>query len=102
MDGVALARLRGRRQSLIVSTNVEEDGRRWVHLSMASPDRLPEWRELVEAKEALLGEEWDAYQVIPRRSRYVNQHPHCLHLFACLDVPGGGVLPDFSRGGASL
>jgi hypothetical protein len=89
-----------RRMSLIVSSAIEEDGRRWAHISIAMPETLPSWDDLRAVKEQLVGAEWDAYQVLPRASRYVNQHPNCLHLWVCLDSPG--VLPDFSRGGTSI
>lgn len=85
--------------SLIVSGE-EHDGRRWIHLSMAHPDRMPTWPELVDAKEIFLGREEYAAQVIPPRSQYVNQHPFCLHLFAAADGPWP--LPDFTGGKGTL
>lgn len=87
------------RMSIIVSGARELDGRRWVHVSVARPDRLPSWEDLVFAKELILGRETTALQVIPPRSRYVNQHPFCLHLWSCAD---GDVTPDFTHGGMSL
>jgi hypothetical protein len=36
-----------------------------------------------------------AYAVFPPADRYVNIHPHCLHLWARLD--GSAVLPEFSE-----
>ncbi len=86
------------RLSLIVAGE-EHDGRRWLHMSMAHPDRLPTWPELVDAKEIFVGREEYAVQVIPPRSRYVNQHPFCLHLFTCVD---GHPLPDFTGGRGTL
>jgi hypothetical protein len=86
--------------SLIWSVAREQDGRLWLHLSVASPDRLPTWTELVAAKEWIAGTHRYAYQVVPPRSRYVNQHPNCLHLF--VPVEGDPPLPDFTNGGASL
>lgn len=85
--------------SVIVSGDTERDGKRWIHLSIAHPTRLPTWEELVDAKEWILGREAYAVQVIPPRERYVNQHPFCLHLWSCAD---GHPLPDFTRGGTSL
>lgn len=88
-----------RRMSVIVSGAVELDGRRWIHLSCANPDRLPSWEDLVEVKTAILGGEATAYQVIPPKAQHVNIHPNCLHLFACADGP---ILPDFTWGGTTL
>lgn len=84
---------------VIISAESHDDGRRWLHLSVSNPTRLPKWRELVEVKELFLGLERYAYQVVPPRSRYVNIHPFVLHLFSCLD---GEPLPDFTQGSGSL
>lgn len=76
------------------------DGKRWLHFSMSSKGRCPTWEELVEAKEAFLGTETKAIQVIPPRSEYVNIHPHVLHLW--VEVNGRDGLPDFTDGTGSL
>lgn len=99
LDGQCWVNAR-RRLSLIWSVARELDGRLWLHLSVASPDRLPTWPELVEAKEWIAGTDSDAYQVVPRRSRYVNQHPNALHLF--VPAEGEPPLPDFTQGGQTL
>ena len=85
--------------SVIISATAEDDGRPWAHFSVAHPHRLPTWDDLVRFKEAFLGAESKAIQVIAPRSQWVNIHPHCLHLFVCLD---GDPLPDFTAGSGSL
>lgn len=85
--------------SVIISGAVERDGRRWIHLSVARPHRMPDWDDLVFAKELFLGREAHALQVIPPRSEHVNIHPNCLHLWSC---PDERVLPDFTHGSGSL
>ncbi len=85
--------------SVILSGEKEADERRWMHASVAAPTRLPTWDELRAVKEWTLGTEAKAIQVIPPRSQYVNLHPYCLHLFACIDGDG---LPDFTHGSGSL
>lgn len=85
--------------SIIVSGATELDGKRWVHLSVAHPSRLPTWAELVDAKEFLVGKDEYAVQVLPPRAEHVNIHPYCLHLFHCVE---GNQLPDFTRGGKTL
>lgn len=82
---------------VIISSGIEQDGKEWIHLSVSRADRLPTWDEL-ETKEAFIGLEAEAIQVIPRRSKHINIHPYCLHLFFC---PESG-LPDFTRGSGSL
>jgi len=78
---------------VIVTCSIKGDKKRWLHVSLAHRDRLTSWDEIVDAKRALLGAEAEAYQVIPKESRYVNIHPYTHHFFHCLD---GDVLPDFS------
>lgn len=94
-DGAAYQHRR-RSLTLIWSVAWESDGRLWQHMSMSHRDRMPRWDELVEAKEWLMGTETYAYQVAPPRSVYVNDHPHVLHLFRCIDASYGQVLPEFS------
>lgn len=77
--------------SIIATVSTERDGREWVHVSVAHIKRLPTWEELRDVRDVLIGDR-EAYQVFPTRDRYVNEHPNCLHFFACLDGPQ---LPDF-------
>lgn len=85
--------------SVIVTGGLHSDGRKWLHFSVARPDRLPTWDDLKETKRLFLGPERKAIQVIPKDSQYVNIHPYCLHLFACLSDDG---LPDFTGGEKTL
>ena len=48
-------------------------------------------------KLAFIGPEKYAYAVWPPTDKYVNIHPHCLHLWARLDLTDGRVLPEFSE-----
>lgn len=84
--------------SIIATVSTERDGREWVHVSVAHRTRMPTWDELREIKEWVLGDA-EAYSVLPPKARYVNTHPFCLHLFACLDGPQ---LPDFRVDGVNL
>lgn len=89
------------RVSVIESVSRERDGRVWHHVSMARRTRMPEWEELTALKRAFVGDR-EAYVVLPPEKRYVNIHPNCLHLWACLDVEDGAVLPDFTHGGKTI
>lgn len=84
----------------ILSCQIEQDGRAWLHLSVSHRSRVPSWRELREAKEIFIGDR-EAYQVLPPQARYVNIHPNVLHMFALLE-PGAAALPDFTWGTGSL
>lgn len=97
-DGAKWAHVRTG-QTVIASVDREADGRVWLHLSTALPARLPTYDELAFVKDTWVGREATALQVFAPRSKHVNQHPHCLHLWHCVD---GDVTPDFTRGGASL
>ena len=90
---------RTERLAVLLSVGEYEDTRRWLHFSMTSGVAVPSWDQLVRAKEAILGSESKAIQVIAPRSEWVNIHGKCLHLFLCLDGDG---LPDFTMGSKSL
>lgn len=83
------------RISVIVSGDRALDGKRWIHISLARPNKMPTWDEYRDVGRLFLWEEAWAYQVIAPKGRYINQHPYCLHMFACVDGPQ---LPDFARG----
>jgi len=85
--------------TVILSADTELDGRRWLHVSVARPTRLPSWDELRIVKDLFIGPDCKAIQVLPKKSEYVNIHPHVLHLWHCLDEDP---LPDFTRGGSTL
>jgi hypothetical protein len=84
---------------VIVSADVELDGKRWLHVSCSRKDRLPSWNDLRRVKDLFIGMSRTAVQVLPRQEKYVNVHPRVLHLFTCLD---DDPLPDFTRGTESL
>jgi hypothetical protein len=84
----------------IASVAVEDDGKTWIHYSIANHQgRMPTWEELVEAKEYFAGTESVAYQILAPRSQWVNIHQHALHFFVCVEGP---VTPDFSSGTGSI
>lgn len=85
--------------TVIVSGHREDDGKRWLHVSLARPDRLPSYQDQGLVKALFIGAEREAYSVWPRASRHVNFHRFCLHLWHCADGPP---LPDFARGGRSI
>ena len=82
--------------ALCLTVAHEDDGKRWIHLTVSRVNRLPSWDELVAARDAFLGSEALCVQVLAPKSRHVNIHPYCLHLWRCLD---GDPVPDFARGG---
>ncbi len=82
---------------VIFSAGVEEDGKRWAHVSVSRADKtLPSWLDLVEVRDVFLGREQLAVQVLPPRSEHYNIRTgiEVMHLWAPLD---GSPLPNFLR-----
>jgi hypothetical protein len=92
-------------ESALIPLNVcvtrcrEQDGRRWVHVSVSHGTRTPKYRELVAVKGWTIGVDAKAIQVFASAAHHVNIHPFCLHLWHCLD---GDPLPDFTHGTGSI
>ncbi len=84
---------------VIVSGDVEGDGRRWLHLSASFVDRIPTYYEMVDVRNAFLGRDRKCVQVIAADSEHVNIHPYTLHLW---HTPGKCPLPDFTQGSGSI
>ena len=89
----------GAKMTVIASVDRELDGKRWVHVSVARPDRLPTWEELMMVRNTLLGADRRCVQVLPDKESYVDIHHCCLHFWYCVD---GETVPDFSRGSGSI
>lgn len=94
-DGLMWERLTGQPIKVIESIATEDDGRRWLHVSVSkSPSKkMPTYDDLQAARINFIGEHRECYQVFPTKDRYININP-VLHLFACLDAEEG-VLPKF-------
>jgi len=84
---------------VLVSGRREKDGKRWVHVSMSYPNKLPGWNVVRMVKDRFIGRDKKAIQVFPADTEYVNIHPFCLHLWHCIDGDG---LPDFRVEGAQI
>lgn len=84
------------RLMVIVTGTLEDDGKRWLHVSASRPARVPSYRDLCMVKSIFIGDSRKAVQVFAPASEHVNIHPYCLHLWSCLDGDG---LPDFRSGG---
>lgn len=53
----------------------------WDHVSVSRRDRAPTWDEMCRVKDLLFDLEDCVIQYHPPRSKYVNIHPFCLHLW---------------------
>jgi hypothetical protein len=76
---------------------IASDGLGWEHVSVHAHRvilkrlqmRTPTWSEMCLVKDIFWDAEDTVVQFHPPRSAYVNQHPHCLHLWR----PTAGDLP---------
>jgi hypothetical protein len=79
---------------VIIDCEVKSDGQEWIHVSYSRKSWTPTHEDTCKVKAAFIGDRY-AYAVFPPAERYVNIHPHCLHLWARLD--GKAALPEFSE-----
>jgi hypothetical protein len=73
----------------------------WHHVSCSFADKLPSYEDLQEIRKVFIGEGMTSVMIFPPEHQYINYHPFCLHLYACLDAdpwPDVGSSPDWMRG----
>lgn len=90
---------------------ISSDGLGWEHVSVSTPTRCPTWDEMCEVKRMFWAPHEAVMQLHPRASEYVENHPHCLHLWRPteVDIPlppsilvgvkDAGLIEHVSRGG---
>ena len=66
----------------IIFNIIASDGMGWEHVSVSlNKKRNPTWDEMCIVKDIF----WDAEDLVvqyhPPKSKYVNKHPYCLHLW---------------------
>lgn len=65
------------------------DGEGWEHVSVSRPDRCPTWDEMCKVVALFWDAEDCVMQLHPPRSRWISNHPFCLHLWR----PTGEAIP---------
>lgn len=64
---------------------VASNGMDWEHVSVSVRDgnksRMPNWDEMCHIKAVFWDDEDVVMQLHPKKSEYVNNHPHVLHLW---------------------
>ena len=63
----------------IIASDGAETG--WDHVSVSIRNRPPNWQEMSFVKGLFFEPEECVMQLHPPESMYVNNHPHCLHLW---------------------
>ena len=52
------------------------------HVSVSRKGKPIKWNDIVYVKELFMGEEVEAFHIIPKRSEYVNIHQNCFHIWS--------------------
>jgi hypothetical protein len=58
----------------------------WEHVSVSLASRCPTWEEMCFVKDLFWDPEQCVMQLHPPRSQWINNHPHCLHLWRPLNA----------------
>ena len=53
----------------------------WYHLSVSMPDKDPSWVQMCKMKDIFFDDEEECVEYHPKKSEYINVHPHCLHIW---------------------
>jgi hypothetical protein len=75
---------------------IASDGMGWQHVSVSmvkQPQLTPSWPIMCKVKELFWDDEDAVMQLHPPKSKYVNNHPGCLHLWRPADPDKGIPLP---------
>lgn len=65
----------------------------WDHLSVSFDDETPSWECMQEMKEIFFKDDEVCIQIHPKKEEYINNHPHCLHMWHYLE--GEVPTPDY-------
>jgi hypothetical protein len=66
---------------VIVSVDLNENGKGMLHISASSPDRLPTYYELKELRYKLGKDVKYMAIIFPPEEEFVNLHDNCLHMY---------------------
>ena len=53
----------------------------WEHLSVSTPTKTPTWDQMCAINDAIFEDEEETVEFHPKKSEYINVHPHCLHIW---------------------
>ena len=71
----------GRDLRIIASPGDAHEGIPWEHVSVSLQNRCPNWEEMCFVKSLFWDDEETVMQLHPPRSKWINNHPYCLHLW---------------------
>ena len=53
----------------------------WEHLSVSLPRKTPSWEVMCRMKDIFWNDDETCVEYHPAKNQYVNNHPHCLHIW---------------------
>lgn len=71
----------GRDLRVIASPGNADEGIPWEHVSVSLSNRCPNWEEMCFIKDRFWDVEDVVMQLHPPKSKWINNHPFCLHLW---------------------
>jgi hypothetical protein len=91
----------GRDLMVVASSGDPDLGIDWEHVSVSLPNRCPNWLEMCHIKSLFWDDEETVMQLHPPKSKWINNHPHCLHMWRpkTQDIP---LPPDITVGAKEL
>lgn len=84
IDGYAISccYYNGRRGlAVLLSLSTMDNGEQFIHCSLSRRSRLPSWDDVKIVKTTFLGEDTEAFHIVPKKEDYINVNPYCLHLW---------------------
>jgi hypothetical protein len=75
----------GRKLMVIASPGDANEGIPWEHVSVSLRNRPPNWEEMCYIKSLFWDDEETVMQLHPPRSKWINNHPNCLHMWRPLN-----------------
>ena len=91
----------GRRLKIVASSGDISVGVDWEHVSVSLDNRCPNWPEMCFVKSLFWDDEETVMQLHPPKSKWINNHPYCLHMWRPLnqEIP---LPPDITVGNKEL
>lgn len=71
----------GAQLRIIASAGDSREADGWEHVSVSIANRVPNWIEMCFVKDLFWSDDECVVQFHPPRADYVNNHPHCLHMW---------------------
>lgn len=63
----------------------------WEHVSIDGKKRTPDWEEMCKLKDMFFEDNECCVQYHPPKSEYVNDIPHCLHIWKPIEFMSGSL-----------